>query len=241
MKRLQYLSDVHLEIKNKIPKINKVGDYLALLGDIGNPYNKNYKNFISQAADKFEKVFVISGNHEYWNNINMKNTDCQIDKVCMNFPNVYFLNNTFFHDKDFIFFGATLWSEIKNFQTKKEIGDRWKIIYDKELITDHNINSIHFRTRKYIKNIPDNKKVIILTHHLPSYSMITPQYQGEKYKPVHDRFASDLDDLIKPPMVAWLCGHSHCQYDTYINNVYCGINSVGYKDNHIPNRVVTLT
>ena len=50
MKRLQYLSDVHLEVKNTIPKINKVGDYLALLGDIGNPFDRSYRDFITQAA-----------------------------------------------------------------------------------------------------------------------------------------------------------------------------------------------
>ena len=38
----QYLSDLH----DKYPKITPLCDYLVLLGDIGDPYNPEYINFL---------------------------------------------------------------------------------------------------------------------------------------------------------------------------------------------------
>ncbi len=49
--KLQFVSDIHLELrKNKIPIIKPIesgNSYLALCGDIGNPYLSSYKKFLS--------------------------------------------------------------------------------------------------------------------------------------------------------------------------------------------------
>ena len=235
---LQFLSDVHLEYKNKIPTIHPKATYLALLGDIGNPFRKNYKIFLGQASDKFEKTFIISGNHEYWNTTSISDTDNKISQIAENFPNVYYLNNNSHLINDYMILGTTLWTNIIN---KNRLGDNTKIIYDKKLLTDNNINTLHNNSVKWLKDqISKHKNIIVLTHHLPSFKLIIPRFHKPRYINVHDRFASDLDYLITKPVVAWLCGHSHCQTDTYINGIYCGINAVGYRNNEIRSKVIDL-
>ncbi len=193
--RLQFLSDVHLEYRHIIPVIKPMAKHLALLGDIGNPFQANYSSFIQQASQKFEKVFLISGNHEYLYN-DIKTTDQRISDVCNSFDNVYYLNNQNIQINDITIAGTTLW-------------------------THH--HPLHSTAVKFIESMETNHQRIILTHHLPSYQLILPKFR--KYVNVYDQYASHLDHLIQKPVAAWLCGHSHCTLDKYINGVYCGINA----------------
>ena len=66
LKSTKYVSDLHLE-KNHIRKIVANKPNVILAGDIGYPKEESYKKFIHDISYKFEKVFVISGNHEYDN------------------------------------------------------------------------------------------------------------------------------------------------------------------------------
>lgn len=202
--RLQFLSDVHLEYRYAIPVLKPAASYLALLGDIGNPFQANYSSFLQQASQKFDKVFLISGNHEYLYN-NVQQTDNRISDVCSNLPNVYYLNNRSIEIDNIIVLGTTLWT-LNHPLHQKSVN----FIKD-NLSTQESLST------------GINRKRIVLTHHLPSYQLILPQFS--KYSYIYDRYASHLDYLIQKPIAAWLCGHSHCKLDMHINGVYCGINA----------------
>ena len=88
---LQYLSDLH----DKYPEITPLCDYIALLGDIGDPYSQKYKDFIKDLSRKFKKVFVVTGNHEYYFNI-IDECNLHINTLCLELRNVYFLNNSLY-------------------------------------------------------------------------------------------------------------------------------------------------
>jgi len=81
MNPIQYISDIHLEllhieeIKSRINKIIPVCPTLILAGDIGNPFHQGYKLFIQEMNNKFEKVFLVSGNHEYYGGKSIEETD----------------------------------------------------------------------------------------------------------------------------------------------------------------------
>ena len=207
--KIQYISDLHLEYKKELPKITrKCGDYLALLGDIGNPFHQNYREFISIAADSYEKVFLVSGNHEYWQvDQSMDAVDHQIDRIASSHKNVHFMNKKKLSIAGFDIVGATLWSNV---------------------ITSNKIHQQHVRwLSDAIKSCQQN--TIVLTHHLPSYAMITPEYQTAYYAGTHSWYASHLDHLFAHPVKLWLCGHSHCSFATKINGISCCINAYGYK------------
>lgn len=73
MIKIQYASDLHLEftengsfIKHHPLQVN--GEVLVLAGDIGYIGDENYSKhpFWDWAADNYEKVIVIPGNHEFY-------------------------------------------------------------------------------------------------------------------------------------------------------------------------------
>ena len=98
---------------------------------------------------------------------------------------------------------------------------------DKELLTASDIRMMHAQSKEYIERSSKSsgKAVLIMTHHLPSYQMILPIYEGSAYK---SYYASDLDYLFKEPVIAWVCGHSHGFYKKLINGIPCIMNGLGY-------------
>ena len=242
---LQFISDLHLERIFKAPLLSKTdGKYLALLGDIGNPFKNNYLDFITQVSYKYEKVFVLSGNHEYWNDTSMEETDIRINTVTDKFSNVHYLNNDHYHlDNDYTVLGTTLWSHIdsRNREQNNRWGDHGNIKCQDKNITVDDINTLHSNCvtwlEQYLSKMK-HKKIIVLSHHLPSYKLIIQKYHKKQYINVHDRFASNLDYLISNPIEAWLCGHSHCKIDTKINDVHCAINAGFSAYEAIPKTIV---
>ncbi len=215
--KIQYVSDIHLEYKNKIPKLKKTADTLALLGDIGNPTSKIYVDFLKYASDNWSKVYLLAGNHEYLNtryNINDINTIIQ-DNVSK-FPNIDFLNNKKVYENGVSILGTTLWtSEVSYSGTK--YNTILKLHENAVLWLEENINK-------------STQDMIILTHHLPTYKLINGRYTTGAYKNQNKFFATNLEHLIKPPVRYWLCGHSHCNYNVNINGVFCAINAYPFNN-----------
>jgi len=83
---IQYLSDIHLEffrydeIRFLVRKIKPIHPILILSGDIGNPFEKGYRFFMKEMSLRFEKIFLIAGNHEYYGN-GIHETETQIRHV----------------------------------------------------------------------------------------------------------------------------------------------------------------
>ena len=228
--RIQYISDIHLEYREEIPLIPKVGNNLALLGDIGNPFKDNYTEFLKYTSVNWDRVFLLAGNHEYWQSQhNYDEVNKKIKEITQQFNNVYFLNNQLYELENYTIIGSTLWSKIDKEPTVR-MGDDTCIKMNNKPITFSELNNLHTNSVNCISSqINQNKKpIIVLTHYLPSYDLIIEKYQTKRYKPYYDRFASRLDHLLKDPVKFWICGHSHCNIETQINNVYCGINAFGY-------------
>lgn len=229
--KLQYISDIHLEYKKSFPVIPKVGNHLALLGDIGNPFKPNYTEFIKYTSKNWNKVFLLSGNHEYWQEkYDIHDVDNKIRDITTKFNNVIFLNNQKYSLDNYTILGSTLWSKI-NKKPLTIMGDDQNIKYNGRNIAYNELNDMFDASHKWLSvNINESKSpIIVLTHHLPSYKLIIEKFKTGYFAPYHDRFASNLDNLIKDPVKFWLCGHSHCNIEMNINNVYCGINALGYQ------------
>mgnify|MGYP000007494142 CR=1 FL=1 len=92
---LQIESDLHLE-KKFDRKLKAKKPFLLLAGDIGYPFDKDYEDFISESSYFFNKVFVLSGNHEYdslfYDKINgVRDTENKIKSICDKRNNVFYL------------------------------------------------------------------------------------------------------------------------------------------------------
>ncbi len=223
MRKFKYISDLHLErVKgNYFPKIsnNSNANTLFIAGDLGNPFHKNYKSFLKYSSGNFDKIFLITGNHEYYHKDMKKvlDVDNKINDIVNDIPNVSFLNRTCGEVDDYMVLGTTLWADgFRHYENGGKLSNFGKFAYNR-----HKSDVRWLRNNIFNKNI--NKKLIVMTHYLPTYQLILNKFRNHKNL---DRFATDLDYLIKPPVKYWICGHTHCQYETKINNVNFGINAL---------------
>lgn len=231
---VQYISDIHLEFlnSNNVKKISEkilpIASILILSGDIGNPYKMLYKIFLRNMSRKFEKIFLICGNHEYYENY-INETKIQVDKVCKEFDNIVFLDNSSYEYNNYLFIGTTLWSKVTN--DAYEINDTISI----NNFTPSDYNILHNNAKEFLLSTLKNtdKDVIIITHHLPSLSLIHEQYLNDDDMLINQWFASDCDDVFmnnSTKIKAWFYGHTHMAQIKNIHNVTTYCNPLGYKN-----------
>ena len=69
--------------------------------------------------------------------------------------------------------------------------------------------------------------VVVLTHHLPSNQLTSEKFKNSPFNPC---FSLNCEFLIRPPVVAWIYGHSHEQNIKTINNINLFCNPIGYPN-----------
>ena len=259
--RIQFISDIHLE--HHTPPysliIQPTAPDLAICGDIGNPYSYEYADFLNWCAHRWERVFIVAGNHEYFiktpnPNKTMEKIDTHIEQLCAKIsPNIYYMQKSvvLIEQYKIAIIGATLWTapDIRHWDILSDgfLGDpglrgEYKAVYKIDentnkirVIHPSDIINIHQDHKAFISrqlgpfnsDIPKGYRVIILSHHLPSFSLISDNYTNS---PLISTYASNQDALMKEPVVAWICGHSHdpitIRYDT---GTLVTLNPLGYK------------
>jgi predicted phosphohydrolase len=236
MIKLRYFSDLHLEfikpseIESFIKKIPSGTDEICILaGDIGNPYEQNYDIFMNFISKNFKRAFVISGNHEYYNKTKtIEETNAFLTEYFQKFDNISFLNNSYEHYNNYCFVGTTLWSKITNPSYK--ISDVHSIPnFDYIQYNQLNTTSVEFLENALEKN----ENCIVITHHMPSNSLIDMKYKKPMLLPYNQWFYCNMDDLIdrrKEKIKCWIYGHTHTPSQKTINGIPFLCNPTGYPD-----------
>ena len=247
MPSVTYISDIHLEFyKASMPFESilqwKKGDILCLAGDIGYPELPSYQAFLTYASSLFTHVFIIAGNHEYY-----QTRDCphktihsvnnHITDICAQFPNVHFLNNTTYYMPEFDTYvlGTTLWSTTTGDHDELYTYNDFKKIHNMAL--PEYMDRLHDMSVSYVTGeleklnmASSNSKIIVLTHHMPSYKLIHPSYKGSD---INHLFATNLEKLMYTYRIDhWICGHSHTSMNITIHNTQLWMNPVGYPGEH---------
>ncbi len=259
IKIMRYASDLHLELRSTIihPKLIPLWKfeksdsdeyYLALLGDIGNPFNQNLELFLEKVSPVYKKIYYIAGNHEYYNynvkpNRSKSRFHQKLIETMEKFNNVMFLDSKTDYLDGIKIIGTTLWSNVpphdKEYITYA-INDYHLIKkegFDGELtkITVADTNSWNSEEIAFIEQQISNTNdpCIVLTHHAPLFSdkqnnryTADPKYlNGEN----NNAFHNNLAHLLKPPVCAWLYGHTHYTNSFNINNIIVATNQLGYS------------
>lgn len=210
--KIQIASDLHIEHHDLKSRemfdkfIIPAAPFLALAGDIGvvgrkdnEGEAKKYRDFLFQAADKFERVFVVAGNHElYGSSRNV--TDEKIHKICSARSNLTFLQRTSYSFPTFSqhsvkIIGATLWTNIPlwaQYEVGKRVGDYRRIYSDQKTvvgevvtITPREVTGWHKKDLAYIevelKDSDERKEsCLVVTHHAPLVKeTANPKYANE--------------------------------------------------------------
>jgi predicted MPP superfamily phosphohydrolase len=232
--RLRYFSDLHLEFikPHKIEKFIKqipsgIDEICILAGDIGNPHQPNYDTFMKYISQNFKKTFVIPGNHEYYNKLKtIQETNNYMKDYFQRFKNISYLNNSYEHYEGSCFIGTTLWSKITNPEYK--INDVYNIPnFDYNQYNQLHITSVDFLERA----IDDSQNCVVITHHVPSSSLIDVKYKTERMLPYNQWFYADMDELIRAKgdkIKCWFYGHTHTPSNVVINGIPFLCNPIGY-------------
>jgi len=207
---LQYVSDLHLERGFK-RSIKPRKPFLLLGGDIGYPKQENYKNFLLDISADFDKVFILSGNHEYDKFKDVNIIDNEIENICAARNNLFFLQkktHTLCDKYNIEIAGCTLWSSFP--KSKRE----------------YHLDHVNWLTN-LVNNNTINKSFVIATHHCPHEYCISEYQNKPKYNPKY--FASNQTEIIRnPKVIKWIYGHSHLNSDIVLFNKHLVNNQYGY-------------
>lgn len=224
--KLRYFSDLHLErIKHMdafLAQIPPGPDEVCILaGDIGNPCKPHYDVFMQFIRKNFMKAFVIAGNHEYYHNP-MEETNQHLDKYFKQFENVSFLKESYEMYGGYCFVGTTLWTNVTD--------PRYKIndVYSIPRFDYMECNRQHRKSIEFLKEALTHENCVVMTHHVPSTSLIHPKYLTPSMMPYHQWFACDLDAFFTPNIKAWFHGHTHTPSVAKIQNIPFLCNPIGY-------------
>lgn len=226
---------------------------LTCAGDMGvfNSYASSTKPILQLLSDRFKRVIVVSGNHEYYNSVGIFGNDSKFweDKTLP--ENVHYLENDFVVIDDVIFIGACLWTDFAynptaSYAAEKSMNDfvciksgfritngpyadtQAKRITADETVRLHEV-SLAF-IKKALRLYPYMKSVV-LTHHAPTWESVTEYFKNDI---VTHAFVSDLSQTIleyEPDL--WHHGHTHHHFDYEVGGTRVVCNCLGYHPNQV--------
>jgi hypothetical protein len=200
---IQYVSDLHLE-KGFKRNIKPLKRYLVLAGDIGYTKQNSYRDFLLDTSFYFDKVFVLSGNHEYDNCKSIEDVDLQIKNICSMRNNLFFLQKKSYIICDYYnikLSGCTFWASLPKSKYY-----------------------LHLDHKKWLENTLNNDKKynhVIATHHCPLFECLN-KHNTANY------FATDQTEIVKKDnLIGWIYGHSHINKNINIQNKWIVSNQYG--------------
>ena len=248
--KISYMSDIHLDVGfGGIPLPG--GDILIVAGDLievrntkdEQHYNKDHFHQFLGECKKYQKVFYVMGNHEYyWHIFPNAITDMREQ---LKGSNVELLQEqiTAILPEWFII-GCTLWTDYK-------MGNPVAMNIARTYMNDHHCiktptyrkfspadaHADNIRSKAYLKTEVEkfkDKNLIVVTHQSPSFRSCAPRWRitGDINFAYHN---SDLDQWImdSPQIKYWIHGHTHDSHDYLLGNSRVLCNPRGYGDENM--------
>jgi hypothetical protein len=235
--KIRVLSDLHLEFTRYEPKsLPSVGeDLVVLAGDIG--VGTRGVEWAKAAFPDRPVVYVL-GNHEFygedWTRLIVK------ARAAVSGSNVHLLENERFDLGPLRVLGCSLWTD---FKAMGEAAAGAAMYLALEQMTDYRtIRKQQYKRRlrpfDTISRCLDSRRwleqeiaaadrpVLVVTHHAPTTAVINPQEDPALTAAFHNRF----EELIRPPVRAWIHGHTHYTVQTMVNGISLVSNQRGYPD-----------
>lgn len=217
--KFQVISDVHLEFRGYLVEFPQTAPYLIIAGDTGDPESEIYRNFLQFQADRYDKVFLVNGNHCHYGR-NREQTEELVAAICKTRSNIFFLNRTSYElDDDHVILGCVLWSDMQDDQRS----DLYHFMGDLTAIQNWSFEQNNYQHRKEtawlkeeIRKIENQGKLaVVVTHHAPSFrGTVAPKYIGNE---ISSGFCTDLEDMLKLPVSHWVMGHTHFSCNVLFN------------------------
>jgi predicted MPP superfamily phosphohydrolase len=237
MLKIQYCSDLHLEFpENKLflekHPVEPVGDVLILAGDIV-PFAvmDKFNSFFDEMSEKFEQVYWIPGNHEYYYSDIQNRTGSVYEEIR---NNIFLVNNQEIQIQNAKVIFSTLWSSISEsneWQINQQLSDFKVIKRGARKFTPSDYNNLYHQSFDFIQNTiketKENESVIVITHHVPTFLNYPEKYKGDV---LNEAFAVELFDfIVSSSPNYWIFGHHHSNIDAFnIGSTQLLTNQLGY-------------
>jgi predicted phosphohydrolase len=260
--KIHILSDLHVEFyddpKVLCEKINALypnvaeDDILIIAGDLGvagtsKKLNDEYKFMLKYFGKKWNSVFYVAGNHEYYDRKKtetIQDISDVIEAYCVE-CGIIFLDNDIFETSGYIFVGTTLWTNVDE-TAYENMNDKLQAILSRdEVVSIHKSNVKWLDTTlgkiKKLKEKDDERKyqelqdkpVIVITHHLPIKEIVHKKFLGEEYSLTNSGYFSNLNTLVEKHsdiICHWYHGHMHEAYKKKVYDIMFCANPMGYPD-----------
>lgn len=188
-----------------------------------------YRRFFREVAERWKHIIYIAGNHEHYCGIYEYTDEIIRENLAHIGSNIHYLNMNTIQIDDVVFIGGTMWSDLNKrdpltiFHIKDVMND-YRCIYTTESnslrkLRPEDTTRLFDKTVEYIKRVASenlSKKVVVVTHHAPSYESISPNYRNDSL--MSGPYASDLSGMIldNPNIKLWVHGHTHDDFDYMI-------------------------
>lgn len=212
-------------------------------------------SWISSVACRFKMVLIVLGNHDYWpcsKDITIKTGAAKCNSMMYDrgIMNVKVLDCDTYEDEGVLFVGATLWTDMDKEDPLTMHNMPNYMMYDGKIayetfpgggwdrFTSDKWVTTHYKHRAYLKLVVEqnrDKKVVVITHHLPLLTVSDPVYAGDSG---NGYYSSDLSEFIldNEHIAYWFYGHTHYQKETLLGKTNVINNCVGYKSEQLERR-----
>ena len=232
------VSDLHLEWENcSLPGDPK--GILVIAGDICETSHAFLlNNYLNVVSSKFKHVIIVLGNHEFYG-LEVEETKSNFRGIIKNLDNVFLLDNETVSLDGITFIGSTLWSDFNGKCTEtmkicqRLVNDFRFIGRKRHKFSPKIAIEIFEESVAYIKNKLvqyKDKKIVVITHHAPSFLSINPKFAEEEY--LNGAFASNLEYLMEQntQIYLWIHGHNHNSANYNIGSTQVICNPKGYRN-----------
>lgn len=238
--KIRLFSDVHVNFyESSEPLIEKLNsrlenvdenEILVIAGDVGSfiendSIDPRYLDMLKYFRKRWKnKIILVPGNHEWYESqISMNTLNDMLSNECEKLG-IEYLNKDTFKIGSYVFLGCTLWSHPspKEWERIKHKYEKYMSYEDMKKLNQNHIEWLD-KTLKKISESDTKNTVIVITHHLPTYKLITGKFNSKKYKSSNTSVANNLEWLLnryEGNIDYWFCGHSHvshmCTYNDTI-------------------------
>ena len=232
--KIRILSDLHLEFQDWIPPESDA-DIVVLAGDI----HVGIRG-IEWARRSFPllPVIYVPGNHEFYgSSLQALTEELHLSGKRLG---VDVLDGRAAIIGGVRFLGATLWTDfalngtdpgsINRAMTAAQHGmsDFHLILYENRPFRPADARAVNLGRIDWLRiKLSESFEgaTIVVTHHLPLRQSVHPKYSASDLNPA---FASDLGDLMGPPISLWVHGHTHESFDYSVKGTRVACNPRGY-------------
>lgn len=240
--RVQILSDLHLEVGQQYSSYEfpATAPFLLLGGDVGRLVDYDgYLKFLEAQVSRYEKVFLVLGNHEFYGLDYESGLDKarRLTEESTLANTLILLNRARWDDPNstLTILGCTLWSEIPEDVygiVESKVNDFKKI----NGWTAQKHNEVHAEEaswlRKQVAQVASQvnntrRRLLVATHHAPCVKGTSwPEHSSNPWTPA---FATDLlNQEGWAGVKIWVFGHTHYTTDLRRNGIRVVANQRGY-------------